>query len=152
LAGFDDPAVWEEIGGYWVGIALGVVPFVFSFIFFLVPIIRIFRVWRLNKRRRIQNIRKRLMRVIFQSARGVVTTESLTNAANANAHGEEALDKELVDKVMNELVFDLGGEMKINTQAQTEYHFESLSAELSEIAKIRQQKGGVALGQIVFEA
>jgi hypothetical protein len=152
LAGFDDPSVWEEIGGYWVGVGLGLVPFVFSFIFFLVPISRIFRVWRLNKKRRIQNIRKRLMRVIFQSARGVVTTESLTNAANANAHGEEALDKELVDKVMNELVFDLGGEMKINAQAQTEYHFESLSAELSEIAKIRQQKGGVALGQIVFEA
>lgn len=152
LAGFEDPSVWEEMYGFWVCFFLGPVPFAFSVIFFLVPFLRIFRVARLNKKRKIQNVRKRLMKVIFSSPTGVISAEALTQAANQNNRGEERLDRNTVEKVMNDLIFDLGGEMKINANGQTEYHFEQIAAELQEIRRLRNERGQTTLGKVIFEA
>lgn len=152
FAGFEDPSIWEEMYGFWVCFFLGPVPFAFSTIFFLVPTLRIFRVWRLNKKRKIQNVRKRLMKVIFLNPTGVISAEALTKAANENNRGEERLDRATVEKVMNDLIFDLGGEMKITSNAQTEYHFEQIAAELQEIKRLRNQRGQTTLGKVIFEA
>ena len=57
-------------------IFLGYVPFVFSLIFFLVPGVRYFQNKKKNNKIHLNNIRKRLMKVVFQSPNGIVQEEA----------------------------------------------------------------------------
>ena len=132
---------------------LGIVPLVFSIIFFTVPILRFFYNRKRNKKRHLQNIRKRIMRIIFGTRNGEITDSQLNSVANQQVKGEQ-LSKKQVTTVMNELIHDLGGDMSVNDEAVLTYRFERLQTELKEVEKIRSQKrGGTdSLGNVVFDS
>lgn len=144
-------ALEEEIRTF-VFYGLGVVPFVFSVTFFAVPILRYFDILPKRKKRRINNIRKRLVRIIYQ--RGVhhnLTLDEILSELNADSG--EKVSKEQVQKMMNELVVDWQGDVVLDEKGRTVYEFRQLFHELEEARKIRlnRKDDGKNLGNIYLD-
>jgi hypothetical protein len=132
-------------------IFLGIVPFVFSLIFFAIPTVRFFKNKRRNEEIHKHNIRKRLMKAIFYAPGGQIEEEALMAIVNTSEK-EEKLNRDQIKEIMEDLIYDMGGELTVTDSGELVYHFESLKRELEEIKKIRQDKeGGSDLGEIVFD-
>ncbi|MCH2044182.1 MAG: hypothetical protein MK212_08555 [Saprospiraceae bacterium] len=134
-------------------IFLAWVPLVYSILFFLIPLVRSFLLRPYKKRQHIANIRKRLMKVIFQDHTAQIPLKVLTNVANQRKTTEEHLSNKVVHQVMMDCIFDLGGESFQDEQGEIYYKFDQLDTELDEIESLRQEKnsrGGI--GDIIFEA
>jgi len=138
---------------------LGGFPLIYSGLFFLIPIIRWVRVRPLRKKQHELNIRKRLMRVVFQTYdQGVqhvheIPLTKLTEVANYQRKTEEQLDAETVDRVMKDTLADLGGEAYVNDKAEIIYKFDLIAQELDDIDALRtKKKDDSNLGDIIFEA
>ncbi len=132
---------------------LGWVPFIYSALFFLIPIFRWIRIQPLRKAQHRLNIRKRLMKAIFEERKDEMTLKRLTQIANEKATTEEKLSEKLVEQVMMEVIQDLGGDSYVDSTAQIRYKFERLDRELDEIQQLRREKrddGGI--GRVIFEA
>lgn len=135
-------------------ILLGWIPLIYSIIFFLIPAVR----WRLllplKKKQHIANIRKRLMKVIFQAHTSQIPLKKLTQAANDLKTTEEYLSSEAVHEVMTDCIQDLGGEAHQDATGETYYEFEQLNLELNEIERLREEKRGGSrdIGNVIFEA
>jgi hypothetical protein len=137
----------------WLEVVFGWIPFSFSTVFFSVPILRSFSIFPKRKKRHFNNIRKRLMKVIFQDADKELPLEALEQAVNAKGQGEEKLSKEQIEKVMNDLIFDLQGEMIVKEDGKIVYQFEKLKIELQEAERLRREKGfGNAPSKIIFDS
>ena len=133
-------------------IFLGYLPFIFSLIFFLIPGVRYFQNKKRNNKIHLNNIRKRLMKVIFHSQDGKVKEERLMQIVNQAEKGEEQLDREQVKTIMEDLIYDLDGELKVSEDGELAYHFESLKHEMDEIKIIRtKRKDDSSLGDVVFD-
>ena len=134
-------------------IFLGYVPFVFSLIFFLVPGVRYFQNKKKNNKIHLNNIRKRLMKVVFQSPNGIVQEERLMQIVNQAEKGEEQLDRDQVKAIMEDLIYDLGGELKVSEEGELAYYFENLKEEMEEIKSIRaSRRDDSNLGEVVFDS
>ena len=151
-----NPEFREMIGGDEFGdvifYGLGVVPFLFSTIFFAVPILRYFSLLPKRKKRRKNNIRKRLVKVIYQ--KGVHKNLSLDEIlAEVNTENAEKLSKPEVEKMMNELVVDWQGDVILNDSGRIDYEFHQLSYELDEARNLRQNRkdDGRNLGNIYLD-
>ncbi|GAB4401607.1 MAG: hypothetical protein OHK0053_24530 [Microscillaceae bacterium] len=158
-------------------VGLGYVPFTFSAIFFGLPLYRSFQVSRLNERRRQNNRRKRLMKIIFQfhqrslnaeermalekagqaprpedMAQYRLTAAQLTTLVNLNAK-EEKLSLAEVETLMKDLLPNLWGEMDSDLDTMTNYYrFPRLAEEVSKIHKVRQNRlDSGNLGEIVMD-
>ncbi|TAH19520.1 MAG: hypothetical protein EAZ08_08510 [Cytophagales bacterium] len=137
----------------WFSVGLGWIPFAFSTLFFGVPALRSLSIFPKQKKRYFANIRKRLMKVIYQDRDKIVSAEELMQAVNAQSKGEKNLSKEEIEKVMNDLIFDFQGEMLVKEDGKIVYTFEKLKAELDEAHRLRQEKGfGNAPSAIVFDS
>ena len=133
-------------------IFLGIVPFVFSLIFFLIPTVRYFRNRKKNKEIHKHNIRKRLMKAIFNARDGQLPEETLMALVN-QSEKEEKLDRNQIKEIMEDLVYDLGGELTVGDSGELVYHFEDLRREMEEVKRLRAGKtsdGG--LGEVVFDS
>jgi len=131
---------------------LGVFPLVYSTLFFLIPAIRWFRVRTKQKEQHKQNIRKRLMRVVFQTHSHEIPLSKLTEVTNKWRTTEELLDQAVVDDVMKDTILDLGGEGYVNEEGEIIYRFEKLGQELDDIDKLRKNKKDDSdIGDVVFE-
>lgn len=130
---------------------LGIVPFTFSSIFFLIPTVRFFKNKKKNAEIRKQNIRKRLMKAIFYAKQGILSENELVELVNTSGK-EEKLNSAQTKEIMEDLVFDFGGELKMNENAELHYHFEDFKREMEEVQKIRaNRKGDANLGEVVFD-
>lgn len=145
--------------GFWGQFFLGGFPLVYSSLFFLIPIVRWIRMRPLQKKQRELNIRKRLMRVVFQTydqgAQHVheIPLTKLTAVANAHRKTEEKLDAATVERVMKDTLADLGGEAYTNDNAEIIYKFDLIAQELDDIDALRAAKNDDSdLGDIIFEA
>lgn len=141
----------DEFGGI-IFYGLGVVPFLFSLIFFAVPILRYFNILPKRAKRRLNNIRKRLIKIIYQ--KGVQKNLSLDEIlSEVNSENAEKLSKSEVEKIMNELVIDWQGDVIINDNGSVVYEFHQLRQELEEAKKIRlsQKNRGADLGNIYMD-
>lgn len=144
----------------WFGmIALGIFPFVYSATFFLIPIFRWMRLRPLRRKQRELNIRKRLMRIVFQTYdQGEdhvhkIPLNVLTNAANKQRTTEEKLDTVTIDRVMKDTLADLGGEAYVDDNAEVMYRFDLIAQELNDIDDLRREKNtDTDLGDVIFEA
>jgi len=137
----------------WLIIGFGWVPLSFSALFFSVPALRSLSIFPKRKKRQFANIRKRLMKVIYQDRDKVVSLEALMQAVNAQSKGEQNLSKEEIERVMNNLIFDFQGEMLVKDDGQIVYTFEKFKTELDEAYRLRQEKGfGNAPAAIVFDS
>lgn len=150
--------IWGPLGaifnfGNLATIFLGWVPLVYSTIFFLIPLIRIFLLRRKRKKQHKINIRKRLMKAIYQDHTAELTLEQLTEIANEKATTEEKLNEKVVEDIMMDVIYDLGGESYLNANNKIAYKFDQLDAELDEIEQLRKEKRDDSdLGEIVFKA
>lgn len=134
-------------------IFLGWIPFAYSFVFFLIPAVRWIFLQPKRRKQHLVNVRKRLMMAIYAEESAQMTLTKLTEIANKQNPKEEKLNKQLVEKVMMDVIYDLEGESFVDNNGEVIYKFERLDQELEEIEKIRREKrddGG--LGKIVFEA
>lgn len=138
---------------------LGWLPLVYSVLFFIIPMIRSFRLSPLKQKQREMNIRKRLMRIVFQtydqgeSHIHEIPLSALTEVANKQRKTEESLSAATVDRVMKDTLADLGGEAYVNDQAEVIYRFDRIAQELDDIDRLRDEKRDDRdLGRIVFEA
>jgi len=145
--------------GFWGTFFLGAFPFAYSTLFFLIPLVRWFRQRPLKQQQREMNIRKRLMKVVFQSydmgEKHVheIPLDKLTEVANQQRKTEEQLDEKTVDRVMKDTLQDLGGEAYLNDNNEIIYRFELIAMELDDIDEVRNNKrDDDDLGKIVFEA
>jgi hypothetical protein len=145
----DSQASSQDFGLF---VFLGWVPFIFSLVFFSVPVLRYFQVTQLNRKRHLENIRKRLMHAIYENADREVSLDSLLNVVNSQTKGEEKLSKETVESMMQKLLRDFDGEIELKDNAQIVYKFNRLKEELAEANRLRTERGSSAdLGQIVFD-
>lgn len=138
---------------------LGGFPLIYSSLFFLIPLVRWFRVRPLRKKKHELNIRKRLMRVVFQTydqgEKHVheIPLSKLTEVANLQRKTEEKLDADTVDRVMKDTLADLGGEAYLNDANEIIYKFDLIAQELDAIDALRSKKKDDSdLGDIIFEA
>ena len=94
------------------------------------------------------------MRVIFQANVPVLSISQLLSAANATTKSEEKLDKATVEAIMQDLVYDLNGELFIDEKtAELKYRFEQLDQELNDVEEARQdKKTNNDIGDIIMEA
>lgn len=137
----------------WLAIAFGWVPLSFSALFFSVPMLRSLSIFPKRKKRHFANIRKRLMKVIYQDRDKIVSLEALMQAVNAQNKGETDLNKKDIEKVMSDLIFDFQGEMIVKEDGQIVYQFEKLKTELDEAYRLRREKGfNNAPSKVVFDS
>jgi len=137
--------------GMWVTIGLGVVPILFSLIFFLVPALRYYNIKKYQRQQHIHNIRKRLMKVIFNSRDQFISLDTLTQAVNSKGE-EEKLSKEVVEQTMKDLLNDFAGEVQATEEGKVIYHFPKLAYEMQEVKFLREKRAeGKDLGQVIFD-
>ncbi len=133
-------------------ILLGIIPLVFSFLFFLVPILRSFRIRPLEQQRHLENIRKRLMRVVYKSPEVAIAQDRLLETVNAQNEAEEKLSQADIDEMMHRLILDFYGEIDPQADGQVIYRFIHLREQLNEVERLREQRAsGKDLGNIIFD-
>lgn len=140
----------------WVTVGLGVVPLLFSFIFFLVPALRYLNIQKYRKQQHINNIRKRLMKVIFLNRDKAISLDTLTQSVNSKGatggKGEEKLSKEVVEKTMNELLRDFAGEVEPTEEGKVVYKFPKLQYEMLEVKTLREKRNTAnGLGNVIMD-
>jgi hypothetical protein len=161
MASFDSELA-DEPGIGAIAIGLGWVPFVFSVLFFAVPIMRWLQLQPLQNKRRMENIRKRLMKVIYNHPTGEISLadlERVVNQATPNKKGSKNIDAEGVEKLlapdisrmMNQLIVDFYGEIDYDQNGNPIYRFVRLREEKSEIQRIRT-KQDTSLGNVIYDS
>ncbi len=132
---------------------LGWIPLVYSLLFFLIPFVRYLYLIPRHREQHKTNIRKRLMRLIFQSSNPRITLSQLIATANADK-AEEKLDKKTIEDIMQDLIYDFNGEIVIReSDAEVEYDFSTLARELDDTEEARQDKNADdRLGNVIMEA
>lgn len=137
---------------YYIFIGLGLIPFIFSLIFFGVPLYRMGQVRRQEKARRMANIRKRLLKVIYKNPNRSFTLSELETLINAPDKTEEKLDSATIQKMMQDLIYDFDGEVSASTEAgEVSYSFERLRIELETVAELRKGRD-TSFGEVVFDS
>lgn len=118
-------------------VGLGWFPLIFSIVFFLVPAVRWFYVQKKQREQHVENIRRRLMKVIYKKHKQQISLEELTAAANNWRDTEEVLSPKVVDEVLKEFIYDLEGEATVNDKADIVYSFYRLNNELNDLQRVR---------------
>ncbi|SFE56304.1 hypothetical protein [Thermoflexibacter ruber] len=137
----------------WIEVVFGWIPLTFSTIFFSVPILRTIFILPKRKKRHLNNIRKRLMKVIFHDSDKELPLSALEQAVNAKSAGEEKLSQKQIEQVMNDLIIDLQGEIDVKDNGEIVYRFDKLKTELQEAERLRKAKGFIPMSQkIVFDS
>lgn len=131
---------------------LGWFPLVFSILFFVIPVVRLFKIQTLQRQRHHQNIRKRLFKAIFAPQGRPQTVVEVLASANQNTQ-EETLSQPVVEEMMQELSLDMPGDMLVNEAAAVQFTFPRITAELQEVHRIRQQRRhDDSLGDIIVDS
>ena len=115
---------------------LGVIPFVFSLVFFAVPLVRWIGHAREERRAERENERRQQIRKIY-----------------ASVEGAQAAPVQLRPKLEKELALAFDGEPKVDNTGTTYYFFDGLKAELDAGERARQAAvGEVVFGETVFSS
>ncbi len=104
---------------------LGYFPFIFSILFFVIPLIRIPIIARKNAKREMNILRKRLFSAFINRPDEEIDWNTIKQKAKIKPEEEE---KAL--QMMNKLVIELQGELKLNENGQAVYTFPRLAKEL----------------------
>ncbi len=106
-------------------IGLGYFPLIFSILFFIIPIIRIFYVKRKNAKRENDIYRKKLVGAFVRNHTKSITLPEIMSIAHIDKKYEEK-----TKNILEKLVIELRGEINIDTMGNPIYSFKRLSAEL----------------------
>jgi hypothetical protein len=130
-------------------IALGLVPLVFSFAFFLLPFIRRLRLRSRNEAIRRENLRKKIYGAVYHNPLGVdplALKPSSDAETPANAVG-------FIQHTVDRLAADKDAEIEKLEGGKTVYHFAELKRELEDIARLRKSidPAKYDVGKTVFD-
>lgn len=152
LAVLIDPSITDDINIY-TSIFLGLIPFIFSSLFFIVPIFRWINILPKRRKRNIENVRKRLMKAIFQTEENEVSLDRLQAIINQSGQKEKNIEAKKIQYMMQELILDLQGEIVFDNNGKIAYQFTQFQTERKEAEIIRNKKeAGDNLGKIVFDS
>ena len=118
-----------------VSIVLGWIPFVFSFLFFLVPAIRSFDVKKRERARKERNVKRRIVRAIFERTKEKTTLEQILEAVNRGP--EEKLSATVIETYLNALLIELQGTSDFDDHGTVRYHFPRIAREEETASKLR---------------
>ena len=133
-------------------ILLGWLPLIFSTLFFLIPAVRWFRIQKARKQRTINNMRKRLYRVIFANRGRAESAEAVAQAINGNAR-EHQVPKETVEKLLSNLALDMPGDTSVSDDGKVVYAFPRVADELKEVEVLRAgRRLDTGLGKVIVDS
>ena len=129
---------------------LGWIPFLFSFLFFMIPLLRYFRVSRDEAQRLERNKRRRVVRVIFDTVGYPLKLDDVVAAVNRGAMAE--LPHAEVERLLSALLIDLHGSSDLAENGTVLYRFARIDREIAS-AKAVRAKREVAnnLGTVLFD-
>ena len=132
---------------------LGVIPFVYSSLFFLIPLLRLIANDIREKQRSLNNIRKRLMKEIFLNPIDKIPLVSMEQALNASQQITEKVNEKNIKQIMSDEISDWQGELFVDENAALVYDFTLLRESQVEMKQMRAQRQqiGVTTGQTVFD-
>jgi hypothetical protein len=134
-----------------IELSLGWLPFIFSSLFFLIPLGRLVHIQARRRQRQAQNVRKRLYKAIFARQGEPQTVPEIVRTVNAHA-SEESLSRQVVEDRMQELALDLAGDMTVTETAEVQFTFPRITRELHEAEQLRRQRRlDTTLGDIIAE-
>jgi hypothetical protein len=132
--------------------ALGVIPFVYACLFFLIPLIRLILNNVLEKQRSLNNIRKRLMKEIFLNSIAKIPLTRLEQSLNSSEEITDKVNETEIKQIMSDEINDWKGELFVDENAALVYDFTPLRESQTEMTHMRaQRKIGVTTGQTVFD-
>ena len=108
-----------------IRIALGWFPFVFSLLFFLIPLIRLPIIRKKERQRHRNNIRKKIVGVVTSQPQRRFTFADIMLFGGINKNDEQTA-RELIDRITAEL----GGETQLDNNGTVYYVFPRLAQEL----------------------
>jgi len=110
---------------------LGVLPTLIFTMFFAIPLVRSFWVWRQNKKQHQHNIQKRLFGAIFGTTEATLNIEELFGSANRRADQEERLDPDKLRPLFEATMRDLGGDVDLDANNDLVVNLGQLRDEMS---------------------
>jgi hypothetical protein len=131
-------------------VLLGWIPFTFSLLFFSIPLLRYFRVSKEEARRLERNKRRRIVRVIFDTAGYPLKLDDVLAAVNRG--GMAQLSRAEVERLLNALLLDLQGNSDVAEDGTILYRFPRIDREIASVKAVRGS-GGVSkdLGSVLFD-
>lgn len=118
---------------------LGAFPLLYSITFFAIPFFRSFYIKKKQREQHIQNIRKRLMKVIFTKHKEQISLAELTKVANDWRTTEEILDQKTVQDTLDDFLIDIEGS-PTSVAGDVVYDFHRLNQELTDMEVTRNSK------------
>ncbi|MEW6737941.1 MAG: hypothetical protein AB1489_42080 [Acidobacteriota bacterium] len=132
---------------------LGWIPFVFSLLFFLIPLCRAIIVHSARAHQHWHNIRRRVMRAIFQMQGEPMSVDYVLREVNSPALQEERLERAVVEKMLEQLKAELPGDIIYSDDGQLLYAFPIIGMELKEAQQLRAEHyPDKSLGKVVFDS
>jgi hypothetical protein len=145
---FDQSAVAGSAG---VFIALGWIPFIYAGLFFLIPAGRYLINQSKSRQRRLNNIRKRLMKAIYLDWRPQMPLDQISQILAADEITEK-VDAQCIQQLMSDEIEDWRGELIVDEKGTLLYDFSRLREAQREVERLRsQRRRGVSTGRTVFD-
>ncbi|MDW8019855.1 MAG: hypothetical protein RMI34_07250 [Chloroherpetonaceae bacterium] len=136
-----------------VRLVLGWFPFVYSVLFFLIPLVR--GIWIVVKQqeRHHANIRRRILKAVFADLARPKTRDELWQLVNQEKNLEK-ISREVLKEMMEKLVVELRGKLDVDaTSGTAHYAFEQIHHELSAIRQIRAARTvSRDLGDVILDS
>lgn len=112
-----------------IGWGLGIVPFVFSLLFFAIPVGRAGVNAVRNHKQHQHNIRKRIFHAAFETDAPHVRVRDLLQHCNEDRTTEEVLKLDDIDDHLREMIEDLGGDLDVDDDGEIIVLLETLRNE-----------------------
>ncbi|MDX9758269.1 MAG: hypothetical protein RBU27_03830 [Bacteroidota bacterium] len=130
---------------------LGVIPVLFSLLFFTVPLLRLLPTRRREAQRRRRNERRRVLRHVF--ARRGAATSLAEYAADLRADQAHALGDDALRRILEDLLPRYGGRSDLAEDGTVLYIFDRIAHETEAAARVRAERdGSFALGDVIFDS
>jgi len=144
--------VFEEFGipGDFAGLFLGVLPMIFSLLFFLIPILRAPVVSRREAQRKARNRKRRILREIFARPDKPFTVEQMLNRVNTGS--KQPISEAEMEKLLQAVASEYGGNTTLGEDGRVLYRFERVAHEEKVAARERNEHRLLAdRGEVIFD-
>lgn len=129
---------------------LGVVPLLFSLLFFAVPLLRTLPTRRRERQRRLRNERRRVLRHVF--ARKGKPASLADYVGDLKSDGNRALEETEVRRILEELLPRYGGRTDLEEDGTVLYIFDRIEREQEAAVRLRADRPvDTALGEVIFD-
>jgi hypothetical protein len=133
-------------------IFFGVIPFVYSSLFFLIPLVRSLINSFREKQHHLNNVRKRLMKEIYQNTGKNIALSELKQELNSSQEITDKVDQENIKQIMSDEIHDWKGDLFVDENAALVYDFTLLRVSQAEVKRLRAERQiDITTGQIVFD-